>query len=219
MSTPLTLLAAQLEQAIPARDGVPASYTELVQAAIWQLSTDLPMVRQATINVVAGTAIYTLPDDFLHVIALTVPTSESGVIVGDGKLIAAPAGWDEQYYIAGSEIAFDPTPTYTMARTLRYAAAHVLDASSAYPRLSANGARIALLYAQYLALQEQAAAVAGDGWSYKIGDEAVDKRGQGSGIQTQAAALLASYQNAVKGLKGYGSQYRHSVTFDGAVEV
>lgn len=219
MSMLLALMAVQLEQAVPARDGVPSNYIELVQSAIWQLSADVPMVRQATINVVAGTATYTLPDDFLNVIVLTVPTSESGVIVGDGKLVAAPAGWDEQYYIAGNEITFDPTPTYTMARTLRYAAAHVLDANGMYPRLNANGARIALLYAQYLALQEQAAAVAGDGWSYKIGDEAVDKRGQGAGIQTQVAALLASYQNAVKGLKGYGMQYQHSVTFDGAVEV
>jgi len=117
------------------------------------------------------------------------------------------AGWTEANYIEGGSLRIDPTPAYSAARTLRYAACHVL-AGGVYPRLSENGARVALLYGQYLALSAQANAQAGDGWSYKIGDESVDKRGLGAAIQSQAMAALTNYNNAIRPLKGYGAQYK-----------
>jgi len=130
-----------------------------------------------------------------------------GVIVADNGLIPMPDGWRETNYIEGDTLRLDPVPAYTATRTLRYAAAHIL-AGGVYGRLSENGARVALLYGQYLALMEKANAQAGDGWSYKIGDESVDKRGLAAAIQTQAAAALSNYNNAVRPLKGYGSQYK-----------
>jgi hypothetical protein len=207
VSIALTVLVARLQNAVPQRNGAPADYSRLVQDAVQQLGQDVPIITTATLAVVAGTATYTLPDDFLFEIELSGPAAVGDVIVGSGKLIPMPGQWSEAHYIEGGSIRFDPVPGYTLDRTLRYAAGYVL-VNDRYPRLSENGARIALLYAQHLALVEQANAVAGDGWSYKIGDESVDKRGQGAAIQTQAAVALANYQNAVKPLKGYGSQYR-----------
>jgi len=203
----LTVLVARLQSAVPQRNGAPADYARLVQDAVAQLSQDVPIITTATIAVVAGVASYQLPADFLFEIELSGLAASGGVIIGDGGLVPVAAGWEEAHYVEGDQLRFDPAPGYSMARTLRYAAGHVL-AGGFYPRLSENGARIALLYAQHLALTEQAVAVAGDGWSYKIGDESVDKRGQGAAIQAQAAAVLANYQNAVKALRGYGSQYR-----------
>ena len=207
MSIALTTLVARLQNAVLQRNGAPADYSRLVQDAVQQLGQDVPIITTATISVVAGTATYTLPDDFLFEIELTGLVATGGVLIGNNGLIPLGGQWGEAHYIEGGSIRFDPVPGYSTSRTLRYAAGYVL-VNDRYPRLSENGARIALLYAQHLALVEQANAVAGDGWSYKIGDESVDKRGQGAAIQTQAAVALANYQNAVKPLKGYGSQYR-----------
>jgi len=40
-----------------------------------------------------------------------------------------------------------------------------------------------------------------------------------AGIQAQALTVLAAYQNAVRPLKGYGSQYRHNPAIDGEASV
>lgn len=207
MSIALTVLVARLQNAVPQRNGAPADYSRLVQDAVQQLGQDVPIITTAIVAVVAGTATYTLPDDFLFEVELLGPVMVGHVLIGNNGLVPLGGPLSEAHYVEGDRIRFDPVPGYTLDRTLRYAAGYVLNGGY-YPRLSENGARIALMYAQHLALVEQANAVAGDAWSYKIGDESVDKRGQGAAIQAQAMAALANYQNAVKPLKGYGSQYR-----------
>ena len=209
MTIAIAQLADRLHRAVPARNGVPGDYDRLAQDAVHQLSQDVPVITTATIQVVAGQATYDLPADFLFEIELTGMPVQSGIIVGSNGLIPMGDGWQEQHYIEGEMLRLDPVPTYTAARTLRYAAQHVA-VNGVYPRLSENGARVAMLYGQYLALLEQANAVAGDGWAYKIGDESVDKRGQGASIQAQASAALSSYQNALRPLQGHGSQYRQN---------
>jgi hypothetical protein len=219
MTVSLQTLADRLQRAVPARNGVPGDYEQLCRDAVAQLSQDLPVITSATIQVTAGVAAYALPADFLSVIELGGVGGGSGVIVGDNGLIPVGGGWQEMHYIEGDSIRFEPVPAYTAARTLRYAAQYTANAGGVYPRLSENGARVALLYAQYLALLEQANAVAGDGWSYKIGDESVDKRGVGAAIQAQAAQALTGYHNAMRPLQGYGSRYRQNPYAVGAQEV
>ena len=209
MSVSLSTLAARLQQQVPPRDGVPADYSRLCQEAVGQLGLDAPIVTAATIAVTAGVAAYSLPADFLYLIELGGAPVQGDVLVSDGGLVPLGAGWNEMYYIEGDSLRFDPVPTYTAARTLRYAAAYAL-VGGAYPRLTENGARVALLYAQHLALSEQANAATGDGWSYKIGDESVDKRGLGAAIQTQAAAALQNYEVALRPFRGRGSTYRQN---------
>ena len=207
MSVLLATLADRLQRAVPPRDGLPDDYEELAREAVAQLSQDLPIMAAGSIQVVAGTASYSLPADFLALIAFGGASAVDGVVIGDNGIVPMGSGWRETHYVNGDTLTIDPTPTYTMTRTLRYAACHVL-AGGAYPRLSENGARVALLYGQYLALSAQANAQAGDGWSYKIGDESVDKRGVGAAIQGQAQAALQAYNVAIRPLKGYGAQYK-----------
>lgn len=210
MSVALAVLADRLQRAVPQRDGAPADYEQLCTDAVAQLGLDVPVIASATIQVTAGVAAYDLPADFLYLIELAAGAPVQGnVLVSDAGLVPLAGGWAEAYYVEGSSLRFDPVPAYSARRTLRYAAGYVLVGGS-YARLSENGARIALLYAQYLALGEQATAAAPDGWSYKIGDESVDKRGVGAAIQAQADAALKSYEAAVKPLKGYGSQHRQN---------
>lgn len=209
MTIAIAQLADRLQRAVPVRNGVPSDYERLAQDAVQQLSQDVPIITSVTIQVTAGQATYDLPADFLYEIELAGLPIQGGVIVGNGGLIPVSDCWQEAHYIEGAALRFDPAPAYASARTLRYAAQHVATAG-VYPRLSENGARVAVLYGQYLALLEQANAVAGDGWAYKIGDESVDKRGQGAAIQAQASAALTNYQNAIRPLQGYGRQYRQN---------
>ena len=169
----------------------------------------MPVITTPTIQVTAGQATYDLPVDFLFEIELAGLPVQGGVIVSNGGLIPVSSSWEETHYVEGGTLRFDPVPTYSTTRTLRYAAQHVA-ANGVYPRLSENGARVAMLYGQYLALMEQANATAGDAWSYKIGDESVDKRGQGAAIQQQAGVALSNYQNAIRPLQGYGSRYKQN---------
>ena len=209
MTISIAQLADRLQRAVPVRNDVPGDYERLAQDAVAQLSQDVPVITAATIQVTAGQATYDLPADFLFEIELGGMPTQGGVIVGGNGLIPMASGWEETHYVEGDTLRLDPVPTYSAARTLRYAAQHVATAG-VYPRLSENGARVAMLYGQYLALQEQANATAGDSWSYKIGDESVDKRGQGAAIQAQASAALANYQNAIRPLQGYGTRYRQN---------
>lgn len=209
MTIAIAVLADRLQRAAPARNGVPSDYERLAQDAVLQLSQDVPVITAATIQVTAGQATYDLPSDFLYEIELAGLPVQGGVIVSNGGLIPMGDSWQETHYIEGATLRFDPVPAYSTTRTLRYAAQHVA-ANGVYPRLSENGARVAMLYGQYLALLEQANATAGDGWAYKIGDESVDKRGQGAAIQQQAGVALSNYQNAIRPLQGYGSRYKQN---------
>ncbi len=212
MATTLAVLVARLQSAVPAREGVPSAddYAQHVKDAVAQLSQDVPTIRRGTLAVVSGTATYALPADFLFLIEIPGLNTPDGVLITDNGLIPVGAGWQEEYSIEnGSLIFFPSAPGYTVSRNYRYAAGHVLtgdSGSETYALLSENEARIALLYAQYLALTQQASVVVGDGWKYQIGDEVVDKKGLGAGTQSQAQGMLTLYNMAVRQLKGYGSR-------------
>lgn len=216
MAVTLADLKSRLQSAVPARGGVPSSsdYEQHIKDGVLQLATDVPLMRVATLSIVRGTATYNLATDFLFLIELEGIASADGVILSDAGIIPVSALWEESYTVDGSEITFDPIPTYTMGRDYRYAALYELtggSGSETYARLTQNGARVALLYAQHLALTQQANGVAGDGWKYQIGDEMVDKSNQGRGLLTAAQGLLAQYQMAVKQQKGFaGSRARYT---------
>jgi len=201
-------LVTRLQAAVPARDGVPASgdYTQHVSDAVEQLSADVPMLRYATLTVVSGTAAYALADDFLFLIRMETASNPTGIPVrADGQT------W-EQFEITGETITFFPTPDYTVERGYRYGARHVV-ASGSYAYLTDAGAYMALLYAQSLALRQQANAVVGGGIKYQFGDEMVDKSKQADGIGKQADRLLDQYQRAVDGMAA-GQQSGRTVTWD-----
>jgi len=206
MGVTLATMALRLERSVPALNDVPGDYDQLVKDAVAQLSSDVPMTKTMQLAMVSGTAAYDLPSDFRFLISLESIRRPDGLIIGNGGLIPVSPSFEEYYDVEGNRIVFTPTPTYSLSRTLRYGAGHVLDGNDSYPRLTENGARIALLYAQHLALMAQANTVAPAGWKYQIGDEMVDKSGQAGKLREQADGLLKQYQAAVKPLKGYGMQ-------------
>lgn len=214
MGVSLVTLSRRLENSVPKVNGVPEDYDQLVKDSVEQISSDVPMTKTMTLTMVSGTAAYDLPADFRFLISLENVVRQGGVIIGNSGLIPITARFEESYDVEGNRIVFSPTPTYSLSRTLRYGAGHVLDGNNSYPRLTENGARIALLYAQHLALMAQANTVAPAGWKYQIGDEMVDKSGQAGKLREQADGLLKQYQAAVKPLKGYGMQGTANGTYE-----
>ena len=204
------MLVYRLYSAMPPREGTAEDYEQLVKDAVNKLGEDVPLLCTATLSLVKGTASYALPDDFLFMIDLPTTQGTSGIAIGDGGLIPLAADYSETYTIQGNQVTFSPTPTYTTSRDYRYAATYAL-VNGAYPRLTQNGARVALLYAQHLALMEQATPAAGKGWKYQIGDEMVDKSNQGTKLRDQADGFLTRYTDEIKRLNNRaGSTARYA---------
>lgn len=208
MTSSLLDLTSRLQRSVPIKNGVPADYGQLVMDAVNQLGMDVPVITSWQFTTVAGQASYDLPNDFTKLIELAPPTSANGVLISNSGLIPITDQWVQNFYIEGMVLRFDPAPQGQITQVLRYAATYLLEETGVFNRLSENAARIALLYAQYLALMEQANLAAGNSWSYRLGDESVDKRGQGTAVLTQASEMLKNYQAAIKPLQGYGSKYR-----------
>lgn len=205
MSASLVELVARLEQQAVQRDGVPASYHALVREAIEQFSQDAPPIRHATLSIVANTAAYDLPADFQFVIGLSMEAVQGDVLVTAGGLVPMSPfkAVRPRYYVQGDQIVFDPAPTYATTWTLRYAGRYV-ESAGVYTDLPAGAARVALLYAAYLALNEQALAVGGEAWSYTIGAETIDRKGVAGSVRTAADGALTTYKDALRAWKGSG---------------
>lgn len=199
MGIGLDVLVERLMQAVPARDGTPTlvQYRQCVEDAVADLDQRKPNQKVAVVSVVAGTAEYALPSDFVRLIALESLWAADGVLVSAAGLIAVDATFDELVTVAGGMLTITPTPEYTATRRLYYAAGRVLDADEVYSDLTEGDARLALLLAQALALEAQANVLAPGGWRYQIGDEMVDKGGQTRGVEQRAASLRAQYAAAV----------------------
>ena len=168
-------LVSRLTADVPAEDGVPSSaqYGKAVEDAIRDFSERCGLEQISTLNIVPGTATYDLPEDYLKMISLESFASADGVIISAQGLIPISANWEEQHTIRNGQITFYPTPTFTMARELRYKAAWI--ESNDYETLGEREARIVLLKAQSIAIGKQANALSGQTLKYSLGAVSVDK--------------------------------------------
>ena len=186
MSILLSDLVERLAVDVPAEDSVPSNtqYEKAVQDAIRDFSEQCGLVQISTLNIVPGTATYDLPADYLKMIALESFASADGVLISAQGLIPISANWEEQHTIRNGQITFYPTPTFTMARELRYKAAWIgtdieaddsVAADTDYETMSEREARIVLLKAQANALEKQSNALSGQTLKYSLGAVSVDK--------------------------------------------
>lgn len=199
-------MAARLAQKVPQRSGAPASYHACIREAVAQYGHDAPLIRQSTLDITAGVDAYDLPEDFSRVIGLSVgAVLTGGVVSSAGGLIPTSPNRPvrPRHIVQDGQIVFDPVPAYSATWTLRYAAHH-LEVAGVYPALDDNGARIALLYAEYLALGEQAHNLGVEAWSYTIGAESIDRSKIAGSVRAEADAALRAYQDALRALHSPG---------------
>ena len=200
MAVSLATLRTRLESDVPARGGIPGDeqYERAVRDAVADYGRRNPLRKLTTLSIVSGTATYDLPDDFLRVITLESLTSPDGVIISAEGLIPVSATYSERYYITGTQITFDPTPTFTVSRDLWYAATYVLDDSYEYADMTEADAGIVLLKARALAKRMQADGVtAGDIIEYQVGDARVKRADLGKSLSSAAVTLEQEYLAAV----------------------
>lgn len=205
MSIALDDLVTRLQADVLARGGVPSSaqYEYAVKDAVADYARRRPMTLIAMLAVVSGTATYALPDDFQFLIKLDDFTARDGIIHTAAGIVPLSSNWNERYTVNGLTITFTPTPNYTLSRTLRYVAGHVLNSSEVYPYLTDEDAGVVLLKAQAIALRKQALAAVtastGEIVEYAIGDERVKKATSSDSLKAMAVALESEYLETVAG--------------------
>ena len=195
MSILLDDLVTELAEDVPAEDGVPstAQYEKAVLDAARAFSERCGVEQIATLSVVSGTAAYDLPADFLSLIALVGLTIQDDVLITSGGLIPYGSTWEERFTIRNGQITFSPTPTYTLARELRYKAAWIAtivddeyDNTYEFATLTEREKRIVMLKAEALALKKLANV--SSGMKYSLGSVSFDGSGTGTGLLADAKA-------------------------------
>lgn len=214
MSTSLADLIARLESDVPAYDSIPSAdqYLRCITAAVNDYGRRAGRYKIATLNIVAGTATYDLPSDFVKAVqmeSLAYP-GENIQITGAG-IVPLSTGYKERYTVADGQITFYPTPGYTTERALHYQAGWVLDANSDYQELEEEHAETLLLMAASQALEMQANYFARQAWNYAVGDERVSKERLASELRTQAQENATRYAERITTSNGpYGSRSEYS---------
>lgn len=215
----LSDLVSKLELDVPAEDGVPSTtqYENAIKDAIADFSERCGMEQIGTLNIVSGTATYDLPTDFLRVIKLQSFAGQDVLYAGDGKLIPVPAGWCERFTVRNGKMTFFPTPTYTMAKQLRYKAAWIGTAVEPegsgdtedidYATLSEREARIVLLKARSLASQKKVNAQAGTTLKYSFGAVSEDLGGSTEALNKDVKSFEADYIDACAQYNGSYATY------------
>jgi hypothetical protein len=202
VSVTLATIVARLKADVPARSSVPtdSQYEQAVKDAVADYSRRRPMQKVTELAITNGTADYTLPNDFLFVIKLEDMWSPDGVLVTNAGLVPVSSTYEEYYTLAGLTMTFHPTPTYTTSRTLRYAAAHVLNNSDAYVNMTDDDVRILIHKAKalVLSLQARSAAISGEMAEYQIGDERVKRVPASESLKTAAAFEGDDYEKALE---------------------
>jgi len=191
----LSALTARVTADVPAYNSVPstAQYQQAVKDAIDAYSLRNPIVDTATLSLVADTADYDLPTDFLEVIRMRAPEladydAEEWEVKGDGT------------------VTFYPTPDSAHDYLLRYCARHVgtAVADPSYADLTDTDARVLLFLAKAYCLQLQAHKAARDAWQYTEGDQAVNKVAQSAAFKTMKKEALDDYERELKEVPTHG---------------
>lgn len=198
----LSDLIQRLERDINPLNSVPtpSQRRDAVIDAAADLSADLPITRVATIAVVAGTASYALPADFLRLVRLSGLTRQGRVVIdGDGiiPLSGPTAPETERLTITDGALILYPTPAYTLNRPMDYQARHLLDAADTFPHMSDSQGRALLHRARAALLRLQAADQARRALSYQLGDERVSKEKLSAALRDQAADYDRQYQESI----------------------
>lgn len=199
-------LVDQLEEDVPAVDSVPSAdqYERAIKEAVADFSRRCGTEKISSIAIVAGTAAYALPGDFLKLILIETPTSPDGVLITQQGIIPLPKEFTEYYTIRGTTITFYPTPSYSMTKDFRYKAGWVLNNDGdEYEDMGEEEAGIILLRAQATCLTKQSNAVAPDAFSYQQGDVSVNTGTQTLAIRAQVDSVEKQYIEACERYNGH----------------
>lgn len=196
MTVTLANLILELQEDVPPVDGIPsdAQYERAIKDAVREFSRRCGVVKNGTLNIISGTASYSLPADFISMVEIDNPYDpENNVVITATGIIpfSELSPFEEEYSIQDGTITFSPTPAYTMARYIAYKAAWILVTDSY--ALTEDEARIVMLKAKQLAFDKLANASAGAGFKYTVGNMSVDKSGMADGYSKRLYQLQGEF--------------------------
>lgn len=207
MAVQLATLVQRLIGEIPAVNNRPAAdqYETAVTGAVADFSARAGLERVATLSVVAGTAEYQLPADFLRLIRIERHLTTGDVLVQPGGLLIPLAGslTDERVTVQGNTLTITPTPAYSMDRRYWYRAAYALnEAGQTYPEMTDQVAEIVLVKARALCLSLLGIDAAREAWRYTFADVQVDKGNLHAAYLKLVESQEADYERRVKAYTG-----------------
>lgn len=198
----VTELATELKSQVPPSGSKPSTsdYELMVRNAIRDYGHRRPMVKETTLDIISGTASYTLPVDFWQLIWFEKPGTAQGVFISGSSIIPLPAsGWAERFGIEGQTLVLYPTPEYSWeSRRMRYKAIHV-ETDGGYSTLTEDDKTIFMLKAEALALTLLANTKAPDAIDYRQGFRGMseDRGGAVAALRDQAKARTKEYEEAL----------------------
>jgi len=206
MSIAFSTLTTRLSTNVPADSGVPstAQYEQAVRDAVSDFNADVTRVKSILLSIRSGVATYSLPADFVKLVALKHPPishSQSGqvIVITESGLVPMVGPLRETITIEGDSLRISPAPTYSATRELRYGAGHIETGTpAAYAEMSDREARIVMMLAQSYAYGYQAAVKVGSVTEYTVGDVRAKLGNAAVDLQGSASALLTEYKDAVK---------------------
>ncbi len=207
MTVSLGTLIERIEGDVPPYNSIPSGlqYENAVKDAILEFARQRGRRKIEELSLVKDTASYALPGDFVSLIKMARPAYEtSGVIVSSSGLIPTGSqGLDRlQWYIEGTNIVFEPAPTFDEVLELWFVAGFEADGGGDYTTMLDSDAGILLLWAASICLNLQANYAAQEAWSYAIGDERVSKEKQATALREQAKGLVKQFQDQIKTVQG-----------------
>jgi len=203
--TTLANLISELQSEVPAVNSVPTTtqYTQAIKDAVADFSRRCGLAKVGSLAIVAGTAGYDLPDDFMKLISMDALVGEGNVIIAPAGIIPVPLDWEETWTISNKVITFYPTPTYALTRYFKYKSAWVLDESNDYTELGDNEKDIVMLKAKGIAKDKISNSIASSsGMKYSLGAVSVDNTGSVDTLRKEAYALHGEYSQACEDYNG-----------------
>lgn len=195
-------LVDRLKRAVPCREGDEVAYEQAVLDAVAAYSMRVPLPKSVVLNIEPTVVEYALPADLISVTSIDNYSAVDGVLIDGAGITPIDPDRSDGFTVLGTTLIFDDEPGFAGERTLRYSATHVRDSSGVYLLMNARDAIAVALKAQADLLRTQAAAQSSKAWSYRIGDESVDKKALSSSMIADANSLEAQYERMVAQITG-----------------
>ena len=230
MSLLLSDLVGRLIAAVPPIDNSPTpdQYEQAWRDAVQDFNDRASRVKTTTLTIVAGTAAYDLPADFVKLVGLSdlvmshpwnqefglSPFGRSpyafdrGVISTEGGLIPLSANFRETFTVEGEQLVITPAPFYTEHRLLTYGAGHIDAATLAgddrqYPALTEREATIILMQAKAYAIETRLNNTTGSVKSQTMGEISVTVTDASQDLMTLVKYWHTKYEEAVARYVGH----------------
>lgn len=181
----------------------PTYYGQAVTDAVVSFSRRIPLHGSVNLAIQSGVDEYTLPADFLSLIALEGSPNGGLLITEELTPVSTPA-MGERLQVRAEALVISPTPAYNATRRLTYNQRHVANGQGEYQYLRDMDAQAVVLRATADILTQRAARAANTAVAYSVGNEKVDKTDLAPRLWEAVRQTEARYEQLIAELQAGG---------------